>query len=942
MLTLDQVRAVNGGFGSGDLNAALRPLEETIDLRSNELPRLDKAALARLKADLSRGEVAGIWAEAILHPNVSVRRFARKVFMGMGDEAAPLAPPLQKRIERFWSEETPLDFSNKPREAAARREQSETLNSALELLLRANPEAFMAFWEQLLDASQSRKTETAQETQEWRERATKASQAVQAEVERLLREEWGQEWVASDQRWKLPSRILREINERALSDAEVARLQSEIGEAPWQRAALQWQPAQLFAGAVGSYLSEVEPTAPTRRVAERVRPILRGWIVGAFDDSKSIEERPVLAQRINNSTQSYSLGTWLGEDWTMETLPTVLIAAKSKLLDDINRALDSERFMFGFTSARETSVSPLSALWIGLMQTFGYTLHLRSPLHGRTTKTLPVHLPPQLLKDVVEGLKDPRNSHHLISSIRQVASKIEKKGVYEPKPAKPLVAKPEEPAVRPHELLGQNLLRQIYTEQGYTEEAEARIAAEAKKAEEEMALPDDDEQVRLLVEPPQRIRGPKHINPNPMISRLPYWNVWLRQMGNDAEELKARVWSRAAPQLWARYEEKLEAYRRAETDPVEEKVERKLTERELKAWKADRRREKRGLIAQEIRDISAMLIRVEGFPAQLRAIELADRPSCRDIRDGLENGLFYLLDLSPGQGNKLGGVQSWDVWKLGPEWDAILRKLETRFTEAKEGWQREALARQLASGFYRRDNFSQFAHYAVQGELAFPQSVAQAISFYDDFEAWKVLLGSTSRWASAQGDAFWQEQLKEPSKRARAIQTVLEILSSTSNDGAAKTLLGWVAPLPAPELESHVATIERALESSLVPVKRWAMNTLLSLPHAGWNRERAVEIAGEALWNENTGLVKDAAKFLSELAKTGEEHAPQAWELLCDATALDNLTLSEAVWKALAQIQAKNKSLELSDAARARLEELVGAQSDRFGKFSKKFALSAS
>jgi len=938
MLTLDQVRAVNDGFLSGDLNAALRPLEETIDLRSNELPRLDKAALARLKVALASGDAAGTWAEAILHPNVSVRRFARKVFMGMGDEAAPLALPLQKRIERFWSEETPLDFSNKPREAAARREQSEMLSNALELLLRANPEAFMAFWEQLLDASQSQKTETAQETQAWRERATKASQAVQAEVERLLREEWGQEWVAPDKRWKLPSRILREINERALSNAEVARLQSEIGESPWQRAAQQWQPAQLFAGAVGSYLIESEPTAPTRRVAERVRAILRGWIVGAFDESKPEEERRVLAQRIHNATHPYYFGAWLGEEW-FKVLPPLLLRVKPLLVDDINARSKLNIGQYGVGLVPEKHL--FSDLWVGMAQWLSRAVEQRcSPYFRKQNLSLPSLQTASLLREMTEGLVTQEDHSHLGASLKRAARSLEKQ--YEadpqPKPAKPPIVKVEQPAVQPHELLGQNLLRQIYAEQGYTEEAQARITAEAKKVEEEMALADDDQKVALLVELPQYLRDPKHIVPRNMISRLPYWNVWLKQMGNDAEELKARVWSRAAPLLWTRYEEKLEAYRRAETDPVEEKVERKLTERELKAWKTERRKEKRQLIAQELHDIARMLIHVEGFPAQLRLIELADRPSCRDIRDQLETWLFHTLDVFPGKHNQAATPDAWKIWKLGPEWDAILEKLEGRLGEAKDQWRRASLEQKLAAGFYRRDNFSKFKEYATRGENSFPQSVAQALSVYDDFEAWKILIAHPNRWQSAQGEMFWKAQLAAPQRRARAVETVLEILSSTSGEGAAKTLLSWVAQIPASELESHVGTVERALESSLVPVKRWAMNTLLLLPLAEWNRERAVEIAGEALWNENTGLVKDAAKFLSELAKSDEEHAPQAWELLCDATALDNLALSETVWKALAQIKAKNKALELSDAARERLEELAQAQNDRFGKFSKKFA----
>jgi hypothetical protein len=123
MLTLEQVRAVNDGLKSGDLHAALRPLEETIDLRHAEMPRLEKSALTALKTGLKQAENAQIWAEMAFHPNISVRRFVRKTMLGLKREAAPIARPLQKRLEQFWAQETLLPESMKPRESALRREQ---------------------------------------------------------------------------------------------------------------------------------------------------------------------------------------------------------------------------------------------------------------------------------------------------------------------------------------------------------------------------------------------------------------------------------------------------------------------------------------------------------------------------------------------------------------------------------------------------------------------------------------------------------------------------------------------------------------------------------------------------------------------------------------------------------------------------------------------------
>ena len=210
MLTLEQVSAVNDGFHGGDLNAALQPLEETIDLRANELPRLDKRAVAALKDGLGNGDDAATWAQAILHPNVSVRRFARKVFLGLGDEAAPIFAPLRARLERFWNEEEPLPESNKPREAALRREQNEQVSSALEILLRADPQRFMEFYAHLADNAPdpSSHAEENAHARAWSERNQAAFRATQEETTRLLRADWGEKFADTSERWKLPSRVL--------------------------------------------------------------------------------------------------------------------------------------------------------------------------------------------------------------------------------------------------------------------------------------------------------------------------------------------------------------------------------------------------------------------------------------------------------------------------------------------------------------------------------------------------------------------------------------------------------------------------------------------------------------------------------------------------------------------------------------------------------------
>jgi hypothetical protein len=163
---------------------------------------------------------------------------------------------------------------------------------------------------------------------------------------------------------------------------------------------------------------------------------------------------------------------------------------------------------------------------------------------------------------------------------------------------------------------------------------------------------------------------------------------------------------------------------------------------------------------------------------------------------------------------------------------------------------------------------------------------------------------------------------------------VLETVGTLTNDRAAKFMLEMLGQLSSGELALHGAAIVSLLESPLVPVKRWALATIPSLPDLEYDVETAARLAGEMLWSEGA-LPKDAAKFLGTLGP----HlygARTAWEELCGATSLENITLLESIFRALTQLRAKNPDFDLDDGARERLEALVEAQFDRFTKFSKK------
>ncbi|BCM93935.1 hypothetical protein IAD21_05830 [Abditibacteriota bacterium] len=951
MLTLEQVRVVNDGFKSGDLNAALRPLEETIDLRSNELPRLDKAALAALKTGLQNGDDAATWAQALLHPNISVRRFARKVFMGLGDEAAPLFEPLRQRIERYWSEEKPLGETNKPREAALRREQREMVEGALEILLRSHPEKFLEFYADLMDVTPIGDTSNSHNSQamrEWQERNSEAWQATQKEIERLLTDEWGSEWAQPTKRWKLPSRVLREIDERARQSPEVAALWEKLGESPFERAAPEWQPTQLMTATFGSYLSTYGQTGPMKRVADRLRPGIWGWTYAAFDFGSSTEERSRNARRLMGSNGWWGFAHWLGTERLIVELPSLLMRSKAPLLEQAQSQLGAEQGLYNIASPNGDGW--VARLWLLLTWALGNALQRPYNIQPEDW-IIPAEVEPETLRQIIAELQTNQSSDHIVRGLKDAAKNIDEARQLQKEKAQSPVevvetsvveAEPESARViavlptsllNPYDVLGDEQIREIYAKDGYTDEAQARISAEVEKVEREMSrVQEPEKKVQLLVQPPAHPR-----DANKIISRMPYWRVWSRDLGEKGEQkLKEAVWSEAEPKLWARLDATLEEYRRAETDPVEPKIEQKLTERELKEWRAQMRRETRTAIAREIWDVVGLLVHVNGFKARLRAIELADRPSCRDIHSQMELTLIGELERYPGDyGTQSMSGAAWSEWRLGDEWEEVLRRGEAQLEKAKEEWGRANLERQLATGYYWRGQFERFKEMATRPNVS-PYGVAMAVVARDDFEAWRVLIGNPQYGLSDQLSLFWKAQLGDPERKRRALESVVSTLATTSENETSRRLLGWVNGVLVTELEPFLAEIENALESALVPVKKWAMSVLGALAGADFDRERAALTAGEALWSENAGLAKDAAKFLSQMAAQEPSVAETAWDALCDATALDNVGVAEAIYRALSQLRTKNKSLELSDAAHEKLGVLVGVQAERFTKFQKK------
>ncbi|HEY0075560.1 MAG TPA: hypothetical protein VGB77_15790 [Abditibacteriaceae bacterium] len=924
MLTLDQVRAVNDGLKSGDIHAALRPLEESIDLRHAELPKLEKSALAALKTGLQTPEIAQIWAEAAFHPNVSVRRFVRKTLLGLKRDAAPVAGSIQKQLEQFWAQETPLAESTKPREAALRREQIEIVQSAVEILLRADPETFIQFYGAILDSLPPEEDRTKQ-WQEWINKQQEYSKAVQAKNEALTREEWGEDYLPlGTLRNHLPWRIVREISERVQNDPEVQKLLADLGASPWQNAAAQWNPTGYFQGAMNQVMLP-DATGPQKEIAGVLRPHLWNWLEGGFDETLEPEAKRRALVRAFSALPSYWQWQQLEREEFWKRVPPLLKRTREALLPEIQKALNENNY----------HSKTIGSLWVQVLNSL--VSSCRKPYNVKEEEWhVPEHITPELLRELKVESKAPYFSDQL----EEVAKQLEKSR----QKAEAVVAPEPEPVVlrTPAGTEISDLMLYFPWEQFHKEREELGLGADgyqtyvqqktAQIRQEIESIKNGDERAARLIEPSLL---PGQTQP----SRMPYWRIWTKQIGE--EDLKKQVWPRVGPALWARYDAKLEEYRRVETDDPSPKLEEKLTASELKTWKADRRREKRQLIEFELSDIATLIREVEGFEVEERLLKLLQRPGVKEVaRQNAQQvlqktGASYSYATFP-QGQAPDASWWRENWFLESKWAPLLEKLEEQLLDSKSvpDWQQNHNRASLAVEYYRLNTPQSRTKFRELMELMEqpPYGLSTPVVALRDVETWLMLL-ERAHWPDVKLKDLWTSTRQNPdSDEARHLAgELLQLTATASRERSAKFMLEMLDEVPAPEWEAHSKTVLAALESPVVAVKRWALKILPQL--SDYDRESATSLAGEMLWNENGALVKDAIKFLG--LQTGEA-ANIAWEALQDATSLENQTILETAFRALSNLKKQDNELQLNDAAQEKLKSLCEVAPERFNRFSKK------
>lgn len=938
MLTLEQVRAVNDGLARGDLSAALLPLEEQIDLRHAELPKIEKTAILAIQNGLSKPENAKFWASAVFAPNVSVRRFVRRTLLNLKNQAQSVAAPLQARLEEFWATETPLPYSNSAREAAARREQIEIVQSALEILLRADPERFLSFWADLIEAARPAKARQQQENEVWQTCQRAYSEAFARATEELVKAQLGEEFVNSQLRYQLPSRVWREIHEEAQNRPDVQKLLAELGENPWASAAQNWQPEHLFASALYPYISQ-NASGPQREVANRVRAQMLAWLKEVFDFQVAAwptKEQENLGARLAAMANAQTLDA--ATIWTH--VLGWLEGARLTLLPQLEANFAAHPHGYGWRG------EDLPGLWMILAERLIHSLH--RPYNSEEKDwEIPADITPQRLRALKIGKSDGRWSFE--QRLEEVAAQLEKSPPQTPQ------IESETPEID-DELAEMLELDDIGFEPGvqlgaihlgYSPNEWHLAQTEAEKSGESQQkviegwrqkIRSEIEAIQTLQQRAEKLCVPPIYIDTP-VPRHSLWQVWQQK----TPDLKAQLWPLVGEKLWALYDQKLESYRRIETDEIAPKLGEKLTPRELKEWKTLQRGLKRSQIQQEIGDIAALLRLNEGFDADLKMLELLKRPGVRDLLKNQQMQLlnqaahtYFNYDLnSRAQGQNPTWLR--ENWFLNAQkWAPLLDELETALLDAKRltDWEKSTIQQHLAIANYKLQtpqSRARFLEMAPQIEGLAAQ-IAVPVTALGDLETWLLLVANLN-WPNPQLRELWtQTRQNSPEKSAKLSAQILEMLSTTTRERAAKFQIELAKDLSPIELEKSADLIVLALESSLISVKRWALTALLKIQH--YDSANAAQLAGEMLWNENGALVKDAIKFLG--AQTQYETAIVAFESLQDALTLENQPILELVLRALSGLKTKNPSLELNESAHERIAQLVELAPARFEKLGKK------
>lgn len=883
MLSTKVVQSINKRLSTGDVAAALAPLEKAVDVRWNELPKLEKKTLTALAKHLREGEVpAEQIADAMFHPNISVRRFVRKLVQVLKADAAPLTKPLRMWLERYLRETViSTTATTDRREIARREEQFAVLQDAVDALRRCDLDEFMDCLRGLSEYWGSLRAEQERQRHEDHERSLEEFEKHQEvwlrRQEEIFQERFGHLGMTLEALREVP-RLYLELTEAVANDPEVAAL-----NAAWEQEQ-DVAPKTLMEeinAASNAFFNVLENllgrSAKPSAEQEKLRGVLWRWIEDALRS-----DDPTAAARVTGFHYGH-WANWLGQEAVMERAMPLLTEAKAA-----GRAGN--------------------AAWNGLLHAMQH--HAFMHMTWKEGKNF-APLPPSITPAAVRALKwgDARDDDMLATLAESIENWLKEHG------------------------------------QAVTVDVEQR--EEEHAASPYAGMYADAAQYRTVEERVEALCGPpvdeKTLENAVMPQRPDFRSGWiyLWQEKPDWESQVAALREAALPRLFEKLRALCPLYVTALKGdaplPVQlsEEVAALMTERERQEWLDTKRQQQQSNIAYELRDICDSITLLGGVAVYSQFLDALEVKGLEDFQDEKINELLGQVAHS----DELSPAMLPFIRDAHARWERNHQQRQKQRVRV-EDWVRRSHYTIYVHALYKIGTPKTVAEAwkivetIDAGEETWAwhplPRLARERRDYD------MLLPLLRNRLYKDDDllALWDD-LRENQPR-RVPDVVNALMTTLAEATEANRALMPLAMLERVEKQtdlftSHFDTLTQCIESPLPNVIRFALAQLQKMPDVDADWTTLCERAGEKLWSEVAGLAKDAAKFLGEVGAKNEDAASVAFAALRDALSLNSVPLLEVILRALIMICGKQE-VKLNRATRKRIEQLRDEQPSRLGK----------
>ncbi|HVF09239.1 MAG TPA: hypothetical protein VNA16_00450 [Abditibacteriaceae bacterium] len=910
MLASTIVQEINGHLRDGNIAAALVPLESAMDVRAKELPSIEKATLAALRVHLrGNAEAARVLAEAALHPNISVRRFVRKLAQSLKTDAAPLAKPLRRRIERYVEETIALDYTFNPQEAAWRREQADVLDTSVELLRRCDLDEFMDYlgallihWSRMHEMDEDQTLPRQEAMKAYGEAAGNLWRVRQRRSEAIFAERYAHLGLTSFELHQTSPRLWNEFQTAVQNDPEVLAAQPAPLEFEYVTPTPDTTPKTLmeqsynvsraFAGALD--LNVVwQPDKKPGEGQEKIRDQLWGWLEEAI-----CTDDPDAAARVAGfghvSASNYFLRPWLFER-------AVPLLTRGK---EIGR---------GDTPAWD---------WLLRICCSGIS-------RQRDDKA---EWPREITPDMVRALKSGDKNKD--RTIDELARRVEAQLAAQSTPVAESIDDEEEEDDDAELEALLEVSEEFAQLLGTSKEELTELAGAVPKAA--ARFNSVEERVEALCNPPiikQQVFLSAELGAAPRTELL---DCWRKAESWKHQETPLR--EAAMPRLFEKLREARDAYRAfcKRRTPLPQKlneaVEAVLTEQEKKELKHKKAEEEEYRLMFAMDDVIYALKELGDVPVYPRILDTIGEADLQGYRSLHMQAMLNAL----AERKRIDVSHLPIVRELCARWEQYCATLGT---DDDADWKRKSGRQILARSLYLAgapQDISE-ARLMVQTESLYDGDMARVARERSDTEMLVPLMRALLPYydnQSADLTALWEDTVAiKPEAAPACVAAFLDTLAEVPDVKQARPLIELLESLDKKSLlfANQVNALMRCVESPVPQVARFALERLSQIDDAEHDWTSLCETAGEKLWSENLGLAKDAAKFLGAVGARYETAAPVAWTALSDALSLDALPLLEVVLRSMGQIQAK-QSVELDAPLRTRLQHLNSAYAARLGK----------